>query len=160
MRERTWRPHLARTDTDEERLLAQLIADANVSSEVPLPDLPPRDSVLAQICWQSRESPTGTAAVAERRCASMCLCECLYVWGQAEWETSILFGHTAESHSPTLTVWNGLLDSRRLSYHDAEASLFNHSFSLHHFAISQGALGSPGSQDSQLINIELFISCF
>lgn len=32
--------------------------------------------------------------------ASMCLCEIESVWGRAEWETSILFGHTADSHSP------------------------------------------------------------
>lgn len=64
------------------------------------------------------ESRTGTATVAERLRVSMCLrecfCETVSVWGHAEWETSILFGHTADSHSPysqTLTFQNGLLDS-------------------------------------------------
>lgn len=90
----------------------------------------------------------------------MCLCECFCetesVWGLAEWETSILFGHTAESHSPyspTLTFWNGLLVCDCFFYHATQASLPSRSFFLHHFAISQGALGSPGSLISLLINI-------
>lgn len=61
---------------------------------------------------------TDKAIVADRLCVSVCLCECFCetesVWGHAEWETYILFGHTADSHSPyspTLTFWNGVLDS-------------------------------------------------
>ncbi|KAM7371816.1 hypothetical protein PAMP_009026 [Pampus punctatissimus] len=68
------------------------------------------------------ENRTGDALVAERLCVSVCLCECFCetesVWGHAEWETSILFGHTAYSHSPyspTLMFWNGVLDSDWLS---------------------------------------------
>ncbi|CAG12192.1 unnamed protein product [Tetraodon nigroviridis] len=40
------------------------------------------------------------------------------VWGHAEWETSVLFGHTADSHS---SESEGLLD--RLSFAAAQASL-------------------------------------
>lgn len=92
-------------------------------------------------CWitsrgRQTEGRTGTTTwlnVGVGACAwvERC-CETESVWGHAEWETSILFGHTADSHSPTLTFWNGLLDS----YHIAQASLPNHSFFLHHFAIS------------------------
>lgn len=41
-------------------------------------------------------------------------CETESVWGHIEWETFILLGHTADSHSPyspTLTSWNSLLVS-------------------------------------------------
>lgn len=60
----------------------------------------------------SLKSRTGTASVDEHLYVSMCLCESFCetesVWGHAEWETSILFGHTADFHSPysqTLTFW-------------------------------------------------------
>lgn len=89
-------------------------------------------------------------------CSCECFCETESVWGLAEWETSILFGHTAESHSPyspTLTFWNGLPVCDCFFYHATQASLPSRSFFLHHFAISQGALGSPGSLISLLINI-------
>lgn len=112
------------------------------------------------VCERQTESHTGTTIVAASLCASMCSCECFCetesVWGLAEWETSILFGHTAESHSPyspTLTFWNGLPVCDCFFYHATQASLPSRSFFLHHFAISQGALGSPGSLISLLINI-------
>lgn len=108
-------------------------------------------------CERQAESRTGTAIKAERLRVCMCeyFCETESVWGHAEWETSILFGHTANSHSPysqTMTFWK-LLESDCLSYHTAQASLPNYSFFLHHFAIGKGALGSPGSLNSLLINL-------
>lgn len=102
----------------------------------------PRCFCWILICERQTASRTGTAIVAERLRVSLCecFCETESVWGHAEWETFILLGHTADSHSPysqTLTFFgNAPLDSDCLLFHAAQAPLPNHSFSLHHFAIS------------------------
>lgn len=101
------------------------------------------------VFYKSRpESRTGAAVEAECLSVSMCLrgcyCETDSVWGHAEWETSILFGHTADSHSPYSQTDVSKRSARCccLLYHTAQASLPNHSFFPHHFAISKGSVAS------------------